>query len=93
MKWSATLAWAVEVSETAAKALAKLDRQVARRITKFLREKLAEIDDPRAMGKALVGPLNLWRYRVGDFRIIVSIEDTALRILVIRIGHRREVYR
>ncbi len=50
-------------------------------------------EDPRSAGKALVGSLNLWRYRVGDFRVIVSGEDAALRILVIRIGHRREVYR
>lgn len=86
------MAWTVEVTETAAKTLAKLDRQVARRIVTFLREKLAELDDPRSAGKALVGS-DLWRYRVGDYRLIVSIEDTALRILVIRIGHRREVYR
>lgn len=87
------MAWKIELTETAAKALAKLDRQVARRITEFLGEKLAEMDDPRTAGKALVGPLNLWRYRVGDYRIVVSIEDKALRVLVIRIGHRREVYR
>ena len=93
MKWSATLAWRIELSGTATRALARLDRQVARRVTRFLRERLAELEDPRSAGKALAGPLNLWRYRVGDFRIVVSIEDAALRILVIRVGHRREVYR
>jgi len=87
------LAWRIELTETAAKSLAKLDRQVSRRITKFLRETLAELDDPRSAGKALVGPNALWRYRVGEFRIVVSIEDTAVRVLVIRIGHRREIYR
>ena len=87
------MAWRIELSETAAKVLSKLDNSTAKRIRNFLRHKLAELDDPRSAGKALVGPLNLWRYRVGDFRIIVSIEDAALRILVIRIGHRREVYR
>ncbi len=87
------MAWRIELSDTARKTLAKLDPQVARRITRFLRHRLAELDDPRSAGKALVGPLNLWRYRVGDFRIIVSIEDAALRVLVIRIGHRRDVYR
>lgn len=86
------MAWTVEVTETAAKTLAKLDRQVSRRIVRFLRETLATLDDPRSAGKALVGS-DLWRYRVGDYRLIVSIEDTALRILAIRIGHRREVYR
>lgn len=86
------MAWAVELTESAEKTLAKLDRQVALRITKFLREKLSQMDDPRAAGKALVGS-DLWRYRVGDFRLVVSIEDAAVRILVIRVGHRREVYR
>lgn len=85
------MAWRIEVSATAAKALARLDKPTARRVRDFLRHKLAELEDPRSVGKALVGPLNLWRYRVGDYRIIVSIEDTALRILVVRIGHRREV--
>jgi mRNA interferase RelE/StbE len=87
------LAWRIELTETAAKALAKLDRQVARRITEFLRETLAGLEDPRSAGKALVGPNALWRYRVGDYRIVVSIEDAAVRVLVIRIGHRREIYR
>jgi len=87
------LAWRIELTETAAGSLAKLDRQVARRITRFLRETLAELDDPRGVGKALVGPTALGRYRVGDFRIVVSIEDTAVRVLVIRIGHRREIHR
>jgi len=87
------LAWRIELTESAAKSLAKLDRPVARRLVKFLRETLAGLEDPRSAGKALVGPLGLWRYRVGDFRIVVSIEDAALRVLVVRIGHRREVYR
>lgn len=87
------MAWRIELSETAAKALAKLDNSTAKHIRDFLRHKLAEMEDPRSAGKALAGPLSLWRYRVGDFRIIVSIEDAAVRILVIRIGHRREVYR
>jgi mRNA interferase RelE/StbE len=87
------LAWRIEVTESAAKSLSKLDRPIARRIIKFLKETLAELEDPRSAGKALVGPHGLWRYRVGDFRVVVSIEDAALRVLVIRIGHRREVYR
>ena len=87
------MAWTIELTETAAKLLAKLDKPTAKRILSFLREKLAKLDDPRSAGKALAGPLHLWRYRVGDFRIIVSIEDAALRILVIRIGHRSKVYK
>lgn len=89
------LAWRIEIDETAAKELAKLDRQVARRITAFLRERVAVLDDPRSIGEALKGATlgEFWKYRVGDYRIIANIEDGALRILVVRVGNRREVYR
>ncbi len=77
------------------KDLAKLDKQIARRITEFLRERVAVLDDPRSIGEALKGSKlgDFWKYRVGDYRIISSIEDGALRILVVKIGNRREVYR
>ena len=89
------MAWRIEIDETAAKELAKLDRQVARRITAFLRERVAVLDDPRSIGEALKGASlgEFWKYRVGDYRIIANIEDGALRILVVRVGNRREVYR
>jgi len=89
------LAWRIELAEAAAKELAQLDRPVARRITAFLRERLARLDDPRSIGEALKGQRfgSLWKYRVGDWRIIASIEDDLVRILVLRIGNRREVYR
>lgn len=87
------MAWRIEFDEAAAKELAKLDRQVARRIVKFLRERVTE--DPRSVGEALKGSTlgSFWKYRVGDYRIIASIEDGALRVLVVRVGNRREVYR
>jgi len=89
------LAWQIELAEAAAKELAQLDRPVARRITAFLRERLARLDDPRSIGEALKGQRlgNFWKYRVGDWRIIASIEDDLVRILVLRIDNRREVYR
>jgi len=88
------LAWRIELTATAARQLAKLDKNDARRITGFLRQRLAVTDDPRSSGKALTGPLGgFWRYRVGDFRVICDIQDEALRVLVIEIGNRREVYR
>jgi mRNA interferase RelE/StbE len=88
------LVWRIELTETAAKQLSKLDRQTAKRITNYLRERIAPLDDPRAFGKALKGPLGeLWRYRVGDWRIICEIRDDVMRVLVVRIGNRREVYR
>ncbi len=88
------MAWRIELSETAVRQLAKLDTAAARRITMFLRSKLAALDDPRSAGKALTGPLGaLWRYRVGDYRILASVDDAALRVLVVRVGHGREVHR
>lgn len=94
MKWRTRLAWRIELTETANKQLAKLDRVEARRITKFLRERLAATDNPRNTGKALSGPLGgLWRYRVGEYRLICEIQDGVLCVLVLKIGNRREVYK
>jgi mRNA interferase RelE/StbE len=88
------LVWTIEYSDTAERQLRKLDRQTARRIVQYMDERVAVLDDPRTMGKALTGPLGgFWRYRVGDYRVICEIRDRALCVLVIRIGNRREVYR
>jgi len=89
------LAWLIKLSSAAARDLSKLDRPAAMRITAFLRERVAPLDDPRSIGEALKGPKlgDLWRYRVGDFRIIASIEHQALCVLVVKVGNRREVYR
>ena len=88
------MAWQIELSATASKQLAKLDKTEAKRITTFLRQKLADIDNPRHIGKALTGPLGgLWRYRVGDYRLICEIQDGVLRILVLKFGNRKQVYR
>jgi mRNA interferase RelE/StbE len=88
------LAWTIKYAETARKQLRKLDKSDARRIAGFMDERVALSDDPRRMGKALKGPLgSLWRYRVGDFRVICDIQDGVLVVLVLQIGNRREVYR
>jgi mRNA interferase RelE/StbE len=75
--------------------MGKLDKNEAKRITTFLRQRLATLDDPRSTGKALTGPQldAYWRYRVGDYRIICDIQDDVLCILVIEVGNRRDVYR
>lgn len=93
--WSASLAWLIEFEDSARKELAKLDKPIARRITEFLRERVAPLDNPRSLGHALTGSElgEFWRYRVGDYRIICQIQDRVLKILVIRIGNRREIYR
>lgn len=89
------MAWRVEISPQALKALDKLDPPVARRILSFLSDRVATLDDPRSLGEALMGSRlgELWMYRVGDHRMIASIEDGQLTVLVVKIGNRREVYR
>jgi mRNA interferase RelE/StbE len=89
------MAWSIELGPRAQRQLKELAPQVARRLSRFLFERIASLDDPRSIGEALKGTEfgDLWKYRVGDYRIIVSIEDKRVRILVVRIGNRREVYR
>jgi mRNA interferase RelE/StbE len=89
------MAWRVELDPAAVRELGKLDPQTARRILTFLHSRVAVLDDPRSLGEALKGSKlgEFWKYRVGEGRIISRIEDGALRILVVRIGNRREVYR
>ena len=89
------MAWKVELDEAAEHELDKLDPQVARRILSFLFDRVAKLDDPRSIGESLKGSKlgAFWKYRVGDYRIVASIEDGALRVLVGRVGNRREVYR
>jgi mRNA interferase RelE/StbE len=88
------MAWKIELAPTALKQLDKLDRPVAQRILKFLHERVKNLDDPRQIGAKLQGTLGeFWRYRVGDYRLICSLEDDRLVVLVLRIGHRKEVYK
>jgi mRNA interferase RelE/StbE len=89
------MAWKIELAREAARELDKIDPQNARRILAFLHGRVALLDDPRSIGEALKGSKlgDFWKYRVGDYRVIASIEDGALRILVVRVGNRKEVYR
>jgi len=89
------MAWSVELSESADRELSKLDPQSRKRILKFLSERVAKLDDPRTIGQALRGSKlgEFWKYRVGDYRLICKIEDDRLVVLVLRVGHRKEIYR
>lgn len=90
----ATTEWRVEFDAAAAKELRKLGRQEQRRILRFLRERIVSSQDPRRFGSPLSGEFTgLWRFRVGDYRLIASIEDKRFVILILKVGHRREVYR
>ena len=89
------MVWRIEFLRSAERDLNRLDRPVRRRILSFLHGRLASTDNPRSSGAALRGSEmgELWRYRVGDWRIVAQIEDNTMRILVVRIDHRRDVYR
>lgn len=89
------MVWQIEFDPAAKKELKRLDPQVAKRILEFLKKRLATQTDPRKLGQALRGSIlgDFWKYRVGDFRVIASIQDKTVCILVLRIGSRKEVYK
>ncbi|KGD86165.1 MULTISPECIES: type II toxin-antitoxin system RelE/ParE family toxin [Rhizobium/Agrobacterium group] len=89
------MAWTIELRDSARKQLKHLAHHDAARIISFLEERVATHENPRELGAALKGHVlgGYWRYRVGDYRIICEIQDQRLVVLVIEIGHRREVYR
>ena len=89
------MAYNVELSESAERELGKLDAPQAKRILKFLHQRVAKLDDPRSIGEALHGSRlgEFWKYRVGDYRLICKIEYDRLIVLVLRVGHRKEIYR
>jgi mRNA interferase RelE/StbE len=89
------MAWKIELSGLAQTNLRASDDQNAVRILRFLRDRVAALDDPRGIGEALKGSLlgGFWKYSVSDDRIIASIEDAAVRVLVVRLGDRRDAYR
>ncbi len=85
--------YSVVFSTRAKKNLKKLDKHIAKQITAWLRENLEGCEDPRAHGKALTANRSgQWRYRVGDYRILAEIQDDTVLILLLDIGHRREIY-
>jgi len=86
------LAWKIEITGEAEKELSRIDKPAAKRIIRYLRERVSV--EPRSLGKSLRGDLSgLWRYRVGDYRVICELYDEKVSVLVIRIGHRKDVYR
>ena len=84
--------WRLETSAQFDKAARKLDRQVLRRIKAYLDE-VCELEDPRSRGKGLSADLaGFWRYRIGDYRVIVEIRDSILVIVAVGLGHRSDIY-
>jgi mRNA interferase RelE/StbE len=89
------VAWTIEYDLAARKHIEKLDAQTRRRLRNFLEVRIAGLENPRQSGQALQGSQlgQFWRCRVGDYRIICDLQDQRLVVLMIEIGHRREVYR
>ncbi len=86
------MVWKIEMTGEAEKELARIDKPAAKRIVRYLRERVSV--DPRSSGKSLRGDLSgLWRYRIGDYRVICELYDEKVSVLVVRIAHRKEVYR
>ena len=88
------MGWTVEVGEVAERQLRKLDPQVRARILDWLDDRIEGCKNPRHFGEALKGGrAGLWRYRIGDYRVICEIQDRRLAVLALAVGHRREIYR
>lgn len=86
--------WRLLYSRAAQRSLDAMDPQVSRRLVKYLNERVLPLEDPRALGKALQGSKmgNYWRYRCGDYRIVVDIIDLDVVVVVMRVGDRKDVY-
>ena len=89
------MAWTIEFDEEAERNLRKLGSVQAKRIVSFLTERVAGLEHPRQLGKALAGSKlgNYWSYRVGDYRIICDIIDKRMVVLTLKVGNRRDVYK
>ena len=87
------MAWKIEFDIEAAREFRKLDHTAQLAIRKYLRDRIAMDEDPRRFGRPLRGDkVGLWRYRIGDYRLVCRIEDDRLVVLILTVGHRREVY-
>lgn len=87
------MAWEIEFKPSARKVFDKLDRSIQRKILKFLNKKIAPLENPRVFGKSLsYDKYGLWRYRIEDHRVICQIDDGIIKIVVVKVGHRKEVY-
>jgi mRNA interferase RelE/StbE len=87
------MAFKIEFTVKAEKQFAKLGKPIQAQIARYIDE-LSSLDDPRSRGKALAGGLaGLWRYRVGDFRLLCRLQDETLVLLVLEMGHRKDIYK
>ena len=87
------MAWTVSLSNIAERQLRKLDRPIQKRILDWLNDRIEGCKNPRHFGEPLRGEMaGLWRYRIGDYRVVCEIQDQQLVVLALTVGHRREIY-
>ena len=85
--------WSLDYTKDFQKDFSKLDKRIQIMITVWIEKHLLQTSNPRVYGKALVGPLKgLWRYRIGDYRLIAKIKDNKITIVLLNVGHRSDVY-
>lgn len=88
------MTWKIEFDPRALDELKKLDKQAQQRIIKFIRQRLEIDENPRRIGASLTGKLSgLWKYRVGDYRLVCHINDNLIEVLIVHVGHRKEIYK
>jgi mRNA interferase RelE/StbE len=88
-----SLTWTIKYSDTAIRELKKLDKGIAKEVLDYLDDEVAALEDPMTAGKALSGKLaTYWRYRIRDMRVICYVDKGEVIVLVLRVGHRSEVY-
>ncbi|MBF0352120.1 MAG: type II toxin-antitoxin system RelE/ParE family toxin [SAR324 cluster bacterium] len=88
------MGWKIKIGTVAEKQIRKMDRSTQKRILDFLSERIEDCKNPRHFGEPLKGDKSgYWRYRIGDYRVLCEIFDEKLIVLVIAVGHRREVYK
>lgn len=84
--------WQIEITDEAEKQLAKMGAAEAKRIFKFLNDRLQQAEHPRRLGATLKGTFrDYWRYRVGDYRIICRLEASSITVFVVHVEHRSDI--
>lgn len=84
--------WQVFFDPAAEKQFSKLGKPAQRDIEKYIAKNLESAEDPRRFGKPYLSIKGAWRYRVGDYRLVCQIQNEKLIVLVLKVGHRRDVY-
>lgn len=87
------MAWKIEFDAGVEKDLKKLGHTAQKKILQYIKDNLLTAKDPRSLGKPLLGDKKgIWRYRVGSYRLLVKIEEDHMVLLVVHVGHRKNVY-